>query len=38
MIRPLKKIHFVIWLILLVLLLVALPYMYNSALQLQQIH
>ena len=38
MIRPLKKIHFVIWLILLVVLLVALPYMYNSALQLQQIH
>jgi hypothetical protein len=38
MIRPLKKIHFVIWLTLLVLLLVALPYMYYSALQLQQIH
>jgi len=38
MIRPLKKIHFVIWLILLVLLLVALPYIYKSAIQLQQIH
>jgi len=38
MIRPLKKMHFVIWLILLVVLLVTLPYMYKSALQLQQIH
>jgi hypothetical protein len=38
MIRPLKKMHFVIWLILLVVLLVALPFMYKLALQLQQIH